>query len=242
MDLDIIKPNTSNELEEDLDDIVGEVVNINFDDDDGDGGIGYHGQTDIVSDKDDSDGVSGEDDLIELKVHDVDCAGFTGLFKIEYNDAKMKLWKQNNKSDPIISDTTEIDTTVDTSVFVEGISAHGNMDGEFITLKLIKDGATLNTDKVKIIGADMIFAVFGTNECGKGTLISYLDNKKKYVRTASEYFDFPAIYVLEGNNKYYSVAISNTEKGFKTALLQTDATSFMMVTQIMVLVRLFIMV
>ena len=224
VDLDIIKPDGS-ELDDDKEVSEGEVVNVNIDDDDKDGGNGSHGKTKITSDKDDTNGVVGEDDLIQLKLHKIDIPAFKGNFKLEYNNKKIAIWKNKDKTGEVESDITTFDNiTDDTFVYVEGKSPHGNTDGDIIKLVLYNDkGVILGSDEVKIIVADMIFCLYGLGPVknGKAALVSYLVGKAKDSR--------PNTYILHGgsrNNLYYSVNIWDTEKYAKIALASDAYVAF----------------
>ena len=214
VDLDIVKPDGS-ELDDDKEASKGEVVNVNIDDDDDD------------KDKNgtDTNGVVGEDDLIQFKLHKIDIPAFKGNFKLEYNNKKIAIWKNKDKTGKVESNITTFDNiTDDTFVYVEGKSPHGNTDGDIIKLVLYNDkGVLAGSDEVKIIVADMIFCLYGLGpvENGKAALVSYLAGKAKDSR--------PNTYILRGgsgNNRYYSVNIWDTEKYAKIALASDAYVAF----------------
>lgn len=131
-DLDIIKPDDT-ELADGDEESKGEVVQVNTDDDDGDAGSGAN----PTPDKEDGNGVNGENDLLRLKIHKLEPSGTTGFsYKLHFPSSKMAIWKQNNKTQAVTSDTTTFPVDSDTTVYVEGKSPSSNMDGEIITLRV----------------------------------------------------------------------------------------------------------
>jgi hypothetical protein len=227
IDLDILSP-SGQEIAEDKEESEGEVIAVNYDDDDGDGGSGGHGQTVIVSDKDDMDGVTGENDMVRLKIRKLS-DGVTGVFRIVYDNEHIVIWKSLRKdasNDELVeSDTSEFDVHQDTILWVEGIKAHGNTNGTIVALKLMDaSGQPIQNaeDKVKIIVAGPVFAVFaiGPTTTGETTLRQYLNTAKKDLRTSP--------YIVNGQRQsgqptYYSVNVWHSEKLTKIALSTEDA-------------------
>lgn len=159
----------------------------------------------------DSDGVSGEDDLIALKIHKLEPAGLSGMtYKLHFSDSKISVWQQNNKTQAVISDTTTFSVASDTTVYVEGTSPSSSMDGEVVTLRVYKDATLICEDKVKLIVAEMMFGLFGDGGGGEATLRSYANAQKKDLRTDP--------YIIKTATACYSLYIWNTEKFAKIAL------------------------
>ena len=220
IDIDIVKPNGT-EVEEKLDDTKGWATNVNVDDDDGDGGAGGHGQTKIVSDKDDANGIArGDNDLaLKLKLHPtVLPAGVNGVYKLKFSDVKFKIWKTNRKvpADRVVSETTTFDPSKTTLLNVEGVSPHGNDVGDFVTLELHIGGGVVATDKVKLHIADMIFGLFGHGGSWNARPLERYANGKKIDSRKDPY-------LLEGKDeagkkRYYSIHLHNNEKRAKIAI------------------------
>ena len=98
------------------------MINVNVDDDDNDGGQGRHGETVIVSDKDDVNGVlCSDNDLYPLKLHGLEGCGPWGMFTLTYATDKLAIWTDSSKTVPIRSGDP-ISSLKDTWVWVEGLA------------------------------------------------------------------------------------------------------------------------
>jgi len=112
-DLDAMKVshNAANgELPDNQSIIPGAFVPVNDDDDD----------YDDTADKDQS-GVTGETDLLPIKLHQIDPSTAGGTYTLEF-PAIVRIW-QNDDATGAVTSATEFDATEDTDLFVEGISA-----------------------------------------------------------------------------------------------------------------------
>jgi hypothetical protein len=122
-DLDFIKPGTENddppvEIDEKLEDQEGEVVGINWDDDNHSEGTGGHGKLVFKNDYDDENGTEGEDDMIQLKLHAAHWPGTKARMK--YDNTMVKIWRNANRTSEVKSEETEIDIGATQIVYLEG--------------------------------------------------------------------------------------------------------------------------
>jgi hypothetical protein len=160
--------------------------------------------------------------MVRLKIRKLS-DGVTGVFRIVYDNEHIVIWKSLRKdasNDELVeSDTTEFDVHQDTILWVEGIKPHGNTNGTIVALKLMDgdDQPVANAeDKIKIIVAEPVFALFATGATtGETTLRQYLNTQKKDARTSP--------YVVKGQTQsgqptYYSVNVWHSEKLTKIAL------------------------
>lgn len=227
--LDIVSP-VGRIVPQDKKATVGEVIAVNYDDDDNDSiARGSDGKiSNVTGDKDDTDGVQNENDLVELrfyKLKDMDPARFK--FRLEYadegTDQHIVIWKAKTKnaqnSENVESDTTEFPVDQDNSVWVEGVKAHDNDTGEFVTLKLVdQNGGTVPdaTDRVKIVVARPIILVFGDgpDQLNKLALLDYLTPRYKDHRPQ------PRIVKQSGQSTWYSVELFGTTGSAGEKLLE----------------------
>jgi hypothetical protein len=100
VNLDWIKPGTENddkpmELAAAKEDTEGEVVNVNWDDDDNSEGDGGHG---ILVFKNDYEGTAAnpdEDDMVQLKLRSIG-AGYKA--RLKYDNSFMKIWRNDDRT------------------------------------------------------------------------------------------------------------------------------------------------
>ena len=169
-------------------------------------------------DKDDANGVAGENDLLQLKLHALDPATLTGFtYTLQFPEGKIAIWQQPDKTGDIVSGTTTFPTAEDTTVYVEGLAPSTSMDGEIVSLELHQGGGTAVADSVKIVVAQSMFAIFGDGNAwanSESVLRSYLAGVKKDQRTDP--------YVIRRDDACYAVFIGNTEKFAKLAISAQD--------------------
>lgn len=222
IDLDIIKLNGT-EMAEDKEDTEGAILQVNIDDDDDDGGTGPNATPDMQ----DVDGVSGgqplisrEDDLLRVLLHKPTVSGASNLtYKLHFDSSKLAVWKKDDKTQPVQSDTTTFDASDDTLVYVEGLSPSSSDSGEIVTLRLYEEGQSVAYDSIKITVARMVFALVGHGTTGETSLRQYLNEHTKDGRV-----DPYIVRGATGNglNSWHSVFVWNTEKGAKLALGAQD--------------------
>lgn len=122
VDLDWIKPGTENddkpmELAAAKEDTEGEVVNVNWDDDDNSEGDGGHGILVFKNDYDDSAANPNEDDMIKLKLRSI---GVGYKARLKYDNSFMKIWRNDDRTNEVVSEETEIELAGDQTVYLEG--------------------------------------------------------------------------------------------------------------------------
>jgi hypothetical protein len=116
VDLDAMKVshNAANgELPDDQETSPGAFVPINNDDDDYDASN--------TADKDQSGAITGESDLLPIKLHRVEPAVAGSKYTLDI-PSQVKIWQNNDRSGTV-SGTTEFDATADTTLYVEGFTA-----------------------------------------------------------------------------------------------------------------------
>ncbi len=172
----------------------------------------------IIVDKDDVNGVEGEDDLIKIKLKKTAVAN--GKFRLAFDNTHIRLWEKPNKTKSVTSDQTEFPTDKETIVYVEGIKPNSDLSGTLISLKAkFGGGAFAVKDKVKIHVARPMFLVFGHEHPAPANIDNYFETVSKDERLDP--------YIIKGkrNNQdvYYSMLYGESEKLLKVALSTQDA-------------------
>jgi hypothetical protein len=218
VDLDILKPN-GDEVPEEEEDSKGEVVPVNVDDDDNDGGLGGHGQVVVVPDTDDTDGVANENDLVVVKIRalpiEATHAGEPLFFRLEWASMRIAVWRFDTKLVPVLSGIDTFDILEEHTLYVEGLNQSAPGQGELLTLKLYEDAQLLGSDAVKAMVAEMIFSFTGPGATGDLALLAYLSQVRKDERADP--------YIVLGADRAFAIHIWNTEKKFKLALSTPDS-------------------
>ncbi len=115
VDLDLVDAD-GNEIPDDEETNPGGFVVLNHDDDDGDGILDYE----------DSHIAGGDDDFGELKLHELLPERLTelpGAIKLSFDPSKVRIWKDRSKNAEVINNSTELDISMDHSLYIEGIAA-----------------------------------------------------------------------------------------------------------------------
>lgn len=154
------------EISVDKEDGEGAWAVLNFDDDDNDSGSWGHGETALKGDLDDTDGVSGENDMLRLGMHGVSISG--ARFRLKFDSSHIRVWKSEFKraEEAVISEQTDFDGSGEgwTVYYIEGILPHDDDQGTIVTLQVKTGGGNWkNGDSVKIRVAHPVIAVFETN-------------------------------------------------------------------------------
>lgn len=192
----------------------GMVVSTNIDDDDRDGGDGGHGRNALVSDKDDTNGVSGEDDLIKIKLAQPQDAPDGSSFRLTFGE-HIAVWRGADKTERVVSGETKLDPESAT-LYVEGLAATSAGEGETLTVELIKGSRTFGSDKATIHTTGSAFLLVGHGCTGEWSLKSML--RSRGIDSRKE----PTIVESEKGG-YWSVYIWESEKLAKLALLTEGA-------------------
>ncbi len=162
----------------------GAYVALNNDDDDADGGG-------TAMDKDDVNGVTGEDDLVkaEFKFDATFDNLQEGTITIERTNGKVKLWKQatkgtdqeltftNNKREYDLSNATQrqafADEVKNKVCYVEGVEASAAIRDSGLKLTFVKSTNTIASDETKITAIDLALQMYKRD----GTTLIGLDKK-----------------------------------------------------------------
>jgi hypothetical protein len=177
VDLDFIKPGTESdeqpkEIAEDKEDSEGEVVGVNWDDDDNSEGHGGHGRVSFINDFDDPNGTTGENDLIQVKLHGV----FTNEAKvrIKYDNRFLAIWRNSDRTGKIESESSELQVPTDLIVYLEGRMATDAESPTRIEMHVKMPMATeyIDGDQISVHVATPIITLEG-----KKITISIIDRK-----------------------------------------------------------------
>ena len=217
VDLDIIKPGTEKdatpaEIAEEKEDGEGEVVNVNWDDDDNSEGNGGHGKLVFKNDFDDANGTNGEDDLIQLKLHKPAVEGAKA--RLKYDNSFVKIWLKPDRKDEVKSEDTEIELTEDKIVFLEGRKITEAEKPKEIEMQIKAGGAGAYAagDKVAMHVATPIMTFYGkhlaTRGMGSRNLAEQLHDRKYLGKNRRD--DRNNTVILKGRNQqgkvlWYSV-------------------------------------
>jgi len=209
-DLAIIKRNKQ-EVPETDEETVGEVISINLDDDDKDAGSGSN----PIPDKSDMNGILGEDDFVSLRVSKLEPAELSEMYgigyRISHSMGRLALWRQDNKTESEDSTLTPpLPRDKETMVYAEGLQSSSSTSSDFVTLKLDYHSTTMCEDKVKLVVAKPIFALFGTGGSGEASLRAYLFSETQDGRVDP--------YIIKKTTGCYSVFIWKTQPLAKIAL------------------------
>ena len=129
----------SGELEESEEESTGSFVPVNSDDDD------YTASpSSLGSDKDQMGAVTGESDLLPVYLRAL--SQISGAKFLVDIPSHLKLWKNSDRHDEVTA-STELDASVDTTLYVEGISKNGDT----LKLNLEAEGQNFsNVDRIKV--------------------------------------------------------------------------------------------
>jgi len=216
-DLVIIKPDGT-EMTESEEDNAGEFVAVNANDDDGDA---FSGSTPKF-DKDD-DYVTGEKDLVQIKIHAYPVAQpATAKFKLYFDTTHFAVWKNKEKGTTakVASGITEFDPAVETPLYVEGLVQHTGQSSSssvFIELKLT-DGATIkSSDTIKMTVAEPIFVMYA-DWSNTTELDNYIAKRKRDNRPG-----IPVVVSKADGKRAYSISKFRTSRGVRLAFDLTGA-------------------
>lgn len=155
----------------------GAFVPVNADDDDYDASN--------AADKDQTGAIQGENDLLEIKLNKVKRGG---NFRLDI-PSHVRVWKAADRTNEVTA-TTDIDASVDTTLYVEGIS----QDSGEIKVSWTLDGTTIaNGDSVKVTAFQWEGAL---NVPGHSTY----RYKATGALTGSKWVDHATSTVASGNN------------------------------------------
>jgi hypothetical protein len=231
VDLDFIKPGTEEdetpeEIAEDKEDTEGEVVNVNWDDDDNSEGNGGHAKLAFKNDFENPEKTKGENDLIQLKLHASGVPGFKARMK--YDPTYVKIWQKADRSDEVKSEETLLDLTEEKILYLEGLKI---TDAEIATMiekqyKLpAQDGFKLG-DTVSAHVATPIITFYGkhlwTSGYGSQNLCDQLHNRNFLGKKRRD--DRNNTVILRGKDQqnkvlWYSVDMFDIETSAKGDLL-----------------------
>jgi hypothetical protein len=187
LDLAFIKPGTETdtppqEIADNKEDSEGEVVGINWDDDNNSEGDGGHAKLIFKNDFDDANGTAGENDLIQLKLRGLVAEGAKA--RLKYDNTFVKIWQKADRKDEVKSEVTEMDLVDDKIVYIEGkklTEAEKPKELE-MQIKVESNGAYAPGDSVKIHVATPIVSFGGKHEWTGGAasrnLVDQLRNKE----------------------------------------------------------------
>jgi hypothetical protein len=203
-------------LSETEEDTVGEVVQVNTDDDDGDA-VSRGTPAEPEPDWKDTDGCVGENDLVELKLRQAVCAATPGLnLRLHFASTNIAVWQDANKMTRVLSDTTAFPADRETSVYVEGLHASASAAGESVSLRLYQDASPLcGEDTVRLIVPRMIFVLWGTGVDPAGIGVVRLHDYLNHVGSKDSR---SGPYIMQGSNGWHSVWIWNTQVEAQLAL------------------------
>ncbi len=186
LDMDFIKPGTENdptpeEIAENKEETEGDVVGINWDDDNDSEGSGGHGILVFKNDYDDVNGTEDEDDMIQIKLHKTDIVGAKA--RLKYDNTLVKIWLGSNRTNEVVSEVTELDIAADKIVFLEGRKLTSAETPTTIEMQ-VKPGAVADYtpgDKVSVHVATPVITFQGKNSetdgDGSKNLASQLHSK-----------------------------------------------------------------
>ncbi|MBI5367071.1 MAG: hypothetical protein HZA54_08540 [Planctomycetes bacterium] len=219
VDLALIRPDGS-ELGEDKEETVGEALAVNLDDDDNDGGAGGHAQNNIVADLNDANGIAGDDDLLALKLKKTGAPPAGAVFKLEWPDATLGLYKNADHTGRLTGGAAELPVTDELTLYVEGRAATEGGAPATLSAKLVAGGKTLGEDKLKLTVCRSAFLLLGHGNSGRWNLDSYLSSNRKDSRTNPT--------IVPGKDKngkatFWAVYIWDTEKLAKIAMSTPNA-------------------
>ncbi|MBN8459404.1 MAG: hypothetical protein J0M04_16370 [Verrucomicrobia bacterium] len=169
VDMDFIKPGTEKddkpvELAAAKEDAEGEVVNVNWDDDDNSEGNGGHGILVFKNDYDDTAANAQEDDMIQLKLRPIHIGYGVPVAKarLKFDDTFVRIWRNQDRTGPILSEETEIELATDQTLYLEGRKLTGAETPEEIEMQLkLGSGGYVPGDTLKVHVATPVITCTG---------------------------------------------------------------------------------
>lgn len=212
VDMDVILPGGS-ALSDDKEDTDGVAIQANIDDDDKDGGAGGDKDVNIVGDRDDKNGVSGENDLFKLQIKAKETLSADHSYKVSYSSENIRIYKDAQKKE-LVPSGSELPSSL-TTLYLEGYSATPHESGTLLSLKLYsKNKKEVGSDTIKVHVAENIFVLNGHGSASSWAIPSY-------GRSNGIYGSNP--YILKGKDTsgkttYYALYSWDTQKMAKVAM------------------------
>ena len=190
VDMDLIKPGTEKddkpvELAAAKEDTEGEVVNVNWDDDDNSEGDGGHGILVFRNDYDDTAANPQEDDMIQIKLRSINISPGSPVAKarLKFDDTFVRIWRNQNRTGPILSEETEIELACDQTVYLEGRKLTEAESPKEIEMQIkLGSGSYVPGDSVKVHVATPVITLQAkhvfTRGKGSRNLAEQLHDKK----------------------------------------------------------------
>ena len=173
-----------------------------------------------VNKKEDTSLPPTTDDYLRLKLHKLNAADTTGLsYHLHFGNKNIAIWSDVNKSQSIVSDQTAFSVDQDSMVYVEGLAPSLDMNGEAISLQVIKDGKVLTESKANIVVAQMVFAILGDGQTGGNVLYNYSYDEEDGIDERSD----PNLFIIRRPTSCFSVRLGKTQNFATMALSATDA-------------------
>lgn len=171
VDMDFIKPGTEKddkpvELAAAKEDAEGEVVNINWDDDDNSEGDGGHGILVFKNDYDNTAANPQEDDMVQLKLRAINFnpGGSVAKARVKFDGTFVRIWRNQDRTGPILSEETEIELASDQTVYLEGRKLTEAECPKEIEMQIkLGSGSYVPGDSVKVHVATPIMLFSGVN-------------------------------------------------------------------------------
>jgi hypothetical protein len=176
VDMDFIKPGTEKddkpvELAAAKEDTEGEVVNVNWDDDDNSEGDGGHGILVFKNDYDDTVANPLEDDMIQLKLRSISIRPGAPVAKahLKFDNTFVRIWRNQDRTGPILSEETEIELAGDQTVYLEGRKLTEAESPKEIEMQLkLGSGSYVPGDSVKVHVATPVITLQAKHVSTKG--------------------------------------------------------------------------
>lgn len=190
----------------------GVLLRVNLDDDDQDGGRGGDGELEIVPDKDDRDGVNGENDLLPFKLARPATCPQGATLAISFGP-RLAVWKSATKAAGTrVESGTKLPAAA-TTLYLEGLSPSEPGAPETLEVTLEANGRAIGTDRGRVHVARPAFLLSGHSASAPST--------DALVRRAADRRRDP-IFIrgkdASGKAVAWTVHAFNTEKGAKIAL------------------------
>jgi hypothetical protein len=136
---------------------------LNFDDDSNRNNYA-HGNTSALPDYAFTGAINGENDLMIVAIRKLPNGSPAVKYRLVYDNTNIRLWKQPDRSDTVVSGQSEFTIAANRNHFVvyaEGIKPHDNDQGTFVTSQFkVGTDSWKDGDKVKLRVAHPIVALY----------------------------------------------------------------------------------
>ena len=165
--------------------------------------------------KENPSAIPTNDDYLRLRLNKIKAADSVDhSYKVHFTSSRIAIWQDKNKTQPVVSDTTTFPVGSTTTLYVEGLQTSADMTGEMVSMQLFRGPEMIQEDKVKIVVAQMVFAIIGDGATGDA--LAYNDCLSK--ENTDDARKDKNMFIIRKDNGCFSVRFGYTQTFAKMAL------------------------